>query len=152
MRALHRWWGLFEPVRTGCLAPNAEEQGQFDRLNGEIVPASPGRGWVGGWPLRAIDGATPMPYPEVRSRMSTATLTSKGQITIPKPIRDALGVEAGDRLEFLVRADGVVELFARTRDLMSLAGLIGAPSATRSADLDDVIAGAIWDEFERSVR
>ncbi len=84
--------------------------------------------------------------------MSTATLTSKGQITIPKPIRDALGVEAGDRLEFLLRPDGVVELFARTRDLLSLAGLIGSPSATQSAGLDDVIAAAISDEFERSVR
>jgi AbrB family looped-hinge helix DNA binding protein len=32
--------------------------------------------------------------------MSTATLTSKGQITIPAIVRSALGVEAGDRVEF----------------------------------------------------
>lgn len=84
--------------------------------------------------------------------MSTATVTTKGQVTIPKSIRDALGVEAGDRLEFLVRPDGVVELFARTRDLMSLAGLLGSPGPTCSADLDEAIAAGIVDEFERSVR
>lgn len=83
--------------------------------------------------------------------MSTATLTSKGQITIPKPVRDALGIEAGDRLEFLVRPDAVVELFARTRDLIGLAGMRGSPTAG-PGDLDAAIEGAVADEFERSVR
>ena len=84
--------------------------------------------------------------------MSTATLTSKGQVTIPKSIREALGVETGDRLEFLVRPDGVVELFARTRDLLSLAGMISAPPGTAAMGLDEAIACAVADEFERSVR
>ena len=56
--------------------------------------------------------------------MSTATLTSKGQITIPKGIRDALALEPGDRLSFELRDDGIVELRAETRDLMSLFGTI----------------------------
>jgi antitoxin PrlF len=56
--------------------------------------------------------------------MSTAKLTTKGQITIPKPIREALGVDAGDRVVFLVREDGVVEMRPRTRDLLSLAGML----------------------------
>ena len=45
------WWGLLEQVRTFCLAPNAEERGQFERFNGEIVGtdlgARVGRGLVG---------------------------------------------------------------------------------------------------------
>lgn len=56
--------------------------------------------------------------------MSTATLTSKGQVTIPKEVRDALGLETGDRLVFEVREDGIVEIHPETLDLMSLCGTI----------------------------
>lgn len=37
-----------------------------------------------------------------------ATLTSKGQITLPKPIRQALGVDAGGKLAFVLRGSQVV--------------------------------------------
>ncbi len=56
--------------------------------------------------------------------MPTATMTSKGQITIPKAVRTALALEAGSRLSFLVREDGVVEMRPETVDLMSLFGAI----------------------------
>jgi len=36
------------------------------------------------------------------------TVTSKGQVTIPKPIRDRLGIERGDAIEFALAADGSV--------------------------------------------
>ena len=39
---------------------------------------------------------------------SEAKLTSKGQTTIPKPIRDSLGMKAGDRMSFTLMPDGVV--------------------------------------------
>lgn len=39
-----------------------------------------------------------------------STLTSKGQITIPKAIRDNLHISTGDKLDFRVNADGVVGL------------------------------------------
>ena len=84
--------------------------------------------------------------------MSTATLTSKGQITIPKQVRDALGLEAGDRIEFLVRPNGVVELFPRVRDLMSLAGTVHVGAGASSGSLDASIAAAVSEEFERSTR
>jgi len=40
--------------------------------------------------------------------MPTATITTKGQLTLPKPIRDYLKVDRGDRVEFLVDTNGVV--------------------------------------------
>jgi len=54
--------------------------------------------------------------------MTTATLTSKGQITIPKAVRELLGLRSGDRLSFRVREDRVVELESQDVDLMSLCG------------------------------
>ena len=54
--------------------------------------------------------------------MSEATITSKGQVTIPKPVRDALGLEAGDRIEFVAAEQGFLVVPAK-RDLRSLRGL-----------------------------
>ena len=56
--------------------------------------------------------------------MSTATVTSKGQITIPKEVRDALGLETGHRVAFLLREDGVVEMHPENVELMSLCGIL----------------------------
>jgi len=56
--------------------------------------------------------------------MPSATITSKGQVTIPKEVRQVLGLEVGDRLAFEVRDDGVVEIHPETVDLMSLCGII----------------------------
>ena len=52
------------------------------------------------------------------------TLTSKGQTTIPKPIRDHLGLQAGDQLDFVIEPDGRVTLRPATSDVMDLAGLL----------------------------
>jgi AbrB family looped-hinge helix DNA binding protein len=57
--------------------------------------------------------------------MPAAKVTSKGQVTIPKEVRQALGVEPGDRVSFVLRSDGVVELVARTGSLLDLAGVLG---------------------------
>lgn len=54
--------------------------------------------------------------------MATATITSKGQITLPRDIRQALGVEPGDRVSFVVREDGTVVVEAATTDLLDLRG------------------------------
>jgi AbrB family looped-hinge helix DNA binding protein len=60
--------------------------------------------------------------------MSTATITSKGQITIPAIVRAALGVEAGDRVEFVQVEPGRFELFASTQSVNALKGLVRKPS------------------------
>lgn len=53
-----------------------------------------------------------------------ATLTSKGQTTIPKEIRDSLGMKPGDRITFTLMPDGTVIMRAKTRRVMDLAGLL----------------------------
>jgi antitoxin PrlF len=53
-----------------------------------------------------------------------ATLTSKGQTTIPKFIRDSLGMKAGDRMTFTLMPDGVVLLRVKNKRVASLAGLL----------------------------
>jgi AbrB family looped-hinge helix DNA binding protein len=56
--------------------------------------------------------------------MSTGTLTSKGQLTIPKDVRDALQLKAGQTFEFRVTEDGQVWMRPRNRDAKALKGMI----------------------------
>jgi len=60
--------------------------------------------------------------------MATATVTSKGQITLPKAVRDGLGVEAGDKVEFVEIEPGVFKVIAATRDVRDLKGVIPKPA------------------------
>lgn len=60
--------------------------------------------------------------------MSTATVTSKGQITIPKSVREGLGVDAGDRVEFVESGRGVYTVMATSRDVRELKGMIAKPA------------------------
>lgn len=53
-----------------------------------------------------------------------ATLTSKGQTTIPKPIRDGLGMKTGDRMSFTLMPDGVVLMRVKNKRVSELAGLL----------------------------
>jgi AbrB family looped-hinge helix DNA binding protein len=66
--------------------------------------------------------------------MPTAVLTSKGQITIPKEVREALGVETGDRVEFVQTAAGTYEVIAASRDVRELKGSIGRPAKPVSVE------------------
>jgi antitoxin PrlF len=54
----------------------------------------------------------------------TATLTSKGQITIPKEIREQLRLQTGHRVEFQIDSKGNVWLTPRNKDIRSLKGII----------------------------
>lgn len=56
--------------------------------------------------------------------MPSAKLTCKGQITIPKEVRKALGLHTGDRLAFHVRDSGTVDLEAEKVSLVSLRGVV----------------------------
>ena len=61
--------------------------------------------------------------------MSMATITSKGQITIPAVVRAALGVESGDRVEFIEVEHGRFELVASTHSVTALKGLVRKPAS-----------------------
>jgi AbrB family looped-hinge helix DNA binding protein len=58
--------------------------------------------------------------------MPSASLTSKGQVTVPKVIREQLKVKTGDRLDFVIEGDRIV-LRPGTRDLRSLRGVLHQP-------------------------
>jgi len=73
--------------------------------------------------------------------MVAATLTSKGQITVPAAVREALGVAAGDRVEFVQIAPGRYEFIAATRSVTALKGLFGPAARTVSIEeMNAVIA------------
>lgn len=57
------------------------------------------------------------------SHMAAATLTSKGQITIPIQVREALGLEAGDRIEFVETEAGEFTMIPANRSVRELNGM-----------------------------
>ena len=60
--------------------------------------------------------------------MSTATLTSKGQVTIPSKVRLSMGLDAGDRIEFIEMDDGTFTIMAATHSVKDLKGMIRKPA------------------------
>jgi AbrB family looped-hinge helix DNA binding protein len=68
--------------------------------------------------------------------VSESTISSKGQVTIPKAIRLRMHLKTGDRLRFVVEADGSVRLAAATRDVSTLRDIL--PRPTRRATLDEM--------------
>jgi antitoxin PrlF len=70
-----------------------------------------------------------------------AKITSKGQVTIPKSVRDALELHEGDELLFRVERSRAV--IAKTPDFLQLAGSVPVPAGKR---------GTAWDEILRRTR
>ena len=70
--------------------------------------------------------------------MTTANLTSKGQITIPAQVRQALNVGTGDRIEFVEVSPGRYEFIAANRSVTELKGMFGKP--TKSVSIEEMNA------------
>jgi AbrB family looped-hinge helix DNA binding protein len=66
-----------------------------------------------------------------------ATPSSKGQLTVPKAMRDAHGIAEGEEVVF--RVGGNRAVLARTSGFLTLAGTIKVPAALRNVAWDDVI-------------
>lgn len=72
--------------------------------------------------------------------MPTSALTSKGQTTIPKEIRDYLHLRPGDRIEFLKEPDGRIVLLPVTLDIEELCGALPRPKRTVSLkEMDEAV-------------
>ena len=85
---------------------------------------------------------------------SLATLTSKGQVTIPKEVRDALGLRTRDRVYFQVHDGGAV--ISKVADFLDLAGSVSVPPELRGKSWKE-IREETWrrvahDTVERSKR
>ena len=75
--------------------------------------------------------------------MTTASVTSKGQITIPAVVRAAMHVRTGDRVEFVEIEPGRYEFIAATRPVTALKGMFGKPGKPVSIEqMNAVIAAA----------
>ncbi len=56
--------------------------------------------------------------------MASATITSKGQVTIPVKVREALGLDSGDQIEFVEIDKGKFAIVAATRSIRELKGIL----------------------------
>ncbi len=56
-----------------------------------------------------------------------STVTDKGQITLPKPLRDKLGIRAGSKIEFALQSDDTVRMRVLARGSANLFGLLAVP-------------------------
>ncbi len=72
--------------------------------------------------------------------MSEATLTSKGQITIPADIRRSMAIGPKDRLTFTLMPDGTVVMRAKTKSLLALKGML-KPSPGTAVSIADMNMG-----------
>ena len=79
-------------------------------------------------------------------------MTSKGQTTVPKAVRDMLGLSEGTQVEWVVE-DGRATIKPRTLRAVDLAGFLGKPPSgapLSMAQIDETIAEAVVERFEQA--
>ena len=83
--------------------------------------------------------------------MPTSTMTSKGQITLPKAIREHLHVTEGDQVDFSIARDGDVVMHRLNGSVSSLAGMLHRPGRKTISltEMDDVVADAVLEKAKR---
>jgi antitoxin PrlF len=85
--------------------------------------------------------------------MNVSTLTSKGQTTIPKNIRDRLGLKPGDKIKFMVNPDGSVTLVAANLSVRQLRGILPRPERPATIEeMNEAIADAVVERYLRSTK
>jgi antitoxin PrlF len=84
--------------------------------------------------------------------MQTATLTSKGQITIPSEVRKALNLKSGDRIDFFQDLNGRFVLYPRTASIRDLEGCVPKLDYVPTLEeLSDAIGTAVAEEYLKGV-
>ncbi len=85
--------------------------------------------------------------------MSSSTLTRKGQTTIPKDIRDRLNLKPGDKIKFMVDADGSVRLVAANLTLRQLRGILPRPERSATVEeMNEAIGQAVVERYLRGTK
>lgn len=82
-----------------------------------------------------------MPTPDAPPPSRPTRVSPKGQVTVPKPVRDYLGLDAGSAVEFEVTASGDVVLRKRPDSARPLRGLLAAYAPAEPPSLDDLDRG-----------
>lgn len=80
-----------------------------------------------------------------------SSVTSKGQVTIPKEARDHLGLKSGDRVRFFIQPDGRVVILPKL-PASALRGMLRTRKRASLADMDAAIAKGATRRFTRSKR
>ncbi|WEK04901.1 MAG: AbrB/MazE/SpoVT family DNA-binding domain-containing protein [Candidatus Devosia phytovorans] len=82
--------------------------------------------------------------------MASATMTSKGQMTLPKDVRDELGLKPGDKVD-IVKQGGVYTLRPRNVRATELYGMLHRPDdkAMTPKEEDEAFAAALAEDEER---
>ena len=83
--------------------------------------------------------------------MEQSTITAKGQTTLPKAVREALGVKPGDTVRYRVLGNGDVRII-KPRSAMDLIGMLHRPGqrAFTIEEMDEAIGRAIVERYERA--
>jgi antitoxin PrlF len=85
--------------------------------------------------------------------VSSSTLTRKGQTTVPKDIRERLGLKPGDKIKFIVHGDGSVRMVAANLTLHQLRGILPRPDWPASIEeMDEAIGEAAVERFLRATK
>jgi AbrB family looped-hinge helix DNA binding protein len=90
--------------------------------------------------------------------MPSATLTSKGQLTIPVEVREALGLKTGDKIDFFESEDGTYSIQPKTGSLMEMHGILAKYSRAKSRkapsveEMDEAILDAVADDYRHSIK
>lgn len=82
-------------------------------------------------------------------REYVATVTSKGQLTLPAAVRRKLGIDAGDRVAIVIEDEAGARLRRVEHDIHSVRGLIPTPPGLESQDFDELIEEAMADHADQ---
>jgi AbrB family looped-hinge helix DNA binding protein len=79
--------------------------------------------------------------------MANATITTKGQVTIPKKIRDYLNLDTGSKVDFVIDENGIVKLIPLNIPIQKLSGILHRKGmkATTLEEMEEIISEAASD-------